>query len=71
MSEFSVSQERALELCKSFRDKHKVRLFSQCWGCLRFSKEVPDKMCFYKPPNNDGCRFIIEENNCLNTKSES
>jgi hypothetical protein len=54
----SVPLEKAIELCRQHRDKHKVRLFSQCWGCLKFSKEEPSKMCFYNPPENRGCKFI-------------
>ncbi len=52
-----IPMEKAVELCKMYRDKHKVRLFSQCWGCLKFSKE-PSKMCFYNPPENRGCKLI-------------
>ncbi len=58
MSESSIPTEIALNFCKSYREEHKVRVFSQCWGCLRFSKGEPQKMCFYKPPNNDGCKFV-------------
>ena len=61
-----IPLEKAFELCKLYRGKHKVRLLSQCWGCLRFSKEEPEKMCFYKPPDNNGCRFVnhlFEESN--------
>ncbi len=57
-SNLSIPLEKAYELCKAHRDKHGVRLFSQCWGCVRFSKEVPEKMCFYNPPNNDGCKIV-------------
>ncbi len=53
--EISIPLEHAAELCQQYRDKNKVKLFSQCWGCMRYSKGVPEKMCFYKPPNNDGC----------------
>ena len=35
----SIPLEKAIVLCREHRDKHKIRLFSQCWGCLRFSKE--------------------------------
>ncbi len=55
---FSVDQ--AYKLCQAYREKHKVRLFTQCWGCVKFSKENPEKMCFYKPPNNAGCKFVNE-----------
>ena len=57
-SELSISLDKAFELCKAHREKNGVRLFSQCWGCVRYSKEVPEKMCFYKPPNNDGWKFV-------------
>jgi len=56
----SIPLEKAVELCREYRDKQKVRLFSQCWGCLRFSKEEPGKMCFHNPPENRGCKFINE-----------
>jgi hypothetical protein len=59
-SSISIPLEKAVELCKAHRDKHGVRMFSQCWGCVRFSKGVPEKMCFYKPANNDGCKFVNE-----------
>jgi hypothetical protein len=64
--ELSIPLDKAFELCRSHRAKNGVRLFSQCWGCARFSKETPEKMCFYKPPNNDGCKFVnrlFEESN--------
>ena len=54
----SIPLEKALELCKLHRQKHKVRIFSQCWGCMRYSKEEPSKMCFYDPPENRGCRLV-------------
>ena len=57
-SELSIPLDKAFELCKAHREKKGVRLFSQCWGCVRYSKEVPEKMCFYKPPTNDGCKYV-------------
>jgi hypothetical protein len=56
--EISIPLERAAELCKAQRDKHSARMLSQCWGCVKYSKGVPEKMCFYKPPDNDGCEKI-------------
>ena len=53
-----ISLEEAFKLCKKYRDEHKVRLFSQCWGCLKYSKEESTKMCFYNPPDNHGCKFV-------------
>ena len=57
-SEIVLSSTKAFELCKLHREKNGVRMFSQCWGCVRFSKDDPEKMCFYKPPNNDGCKHV-------------
>ncbi len=51
--------ETAIELCREYRDKHRVRLFSQCWGCIKFSKE-PTKMCFSNTLENRGCKFVNE-----------
>ena len=57
-SEPIIPFEKAQELCKTHRAKKGVKMFSQCWGCVRFSKENPEKMCFYKPPNNTGCKIV-------------
>lgn len=57
-SGLSLSLDQAYKLCQEYREKHKVRLFTQCWGCVKYSKEIPEKMCFYKPPDNSGCRFV-------------
>jgi hypothetical protein len=56
----SLSLEQAHKLCQAYTEKHKVRLFSQCWGCLKYSRDNPEKMCFYDPPDNNGCRFVNE-----------
>ena len=57
----SIPFEKAFELCKLHKQKHKVRFLSQCWGCLKYSKEEPTKMCFYNekdPEENRGCKFV-------------
>ncbi len=55
-----ILTERALDLCKRYCEEHGVRAFSQCWGCLRFSKGEPVKMCFAGQPGNVGCKFVNE-----------
>jgi len=57
-SDISLSIQEAYKLCQVHREKHKPRLFSQCWGCVKYSKENPERMCLYKPPTNDGCQFV-------------
>lgn len=59
-SEISIPLLRAAELCKAYRDKHGAHLFTQCWGCVKYSKGDPEKMCFYNPPTNDGCKKVNE-----------
>lgn len=54
----NISIETAERLCEEFRRERKIRLFSQCWGCLKYSDGEPSKMCFYHPPNHRGCRFV-------------
>ena len=54
----AIPEDVALEICKKIRLEKPVRLFSQCWGCVKYSKEDPVKMCFYDPPNNRGCHKI-------------
>ena len=53
-----IQEDVAFKLCKEIRQEKPVRLFSQCWGCIKYSKEDPTKMCFYDPPTNPGCNKI-------------
>ncbi len=65
-SYISLTVEKAYEMCKAHREKHGVKIFSQCWGCVKYSKDAPEKMCFYKPPDNNACRYVnkqFEESN--------
>lgn len=57
-SDIRIPLDKAFELCRAHRDMKGVRLFSQCWGCVKYSKEDPEKMCFYNPPIHDGCKFV-------------
>ena len=56
-----IPEDVALKLCKEIRQDKSVKLFSQCWGCLKYSKEDPTKMCFYDPPKNRGCNKINKQ----------
>ena len=53
-----IPEDVALKLCKEILKEKSVKLFSQCWGCLKFSKKDHTKMCFYDPPKNRGCNKI-------------
>ena len=57
-SEKIIPQDEAIKLCSEIRNEKGVRLFSQCWGCLRFSKGDLMKMCFSSRPDNRGCSLV-------------
>lgn len=41
----SVPQPLASQLCRQAQDNQIIKVFTQCWGCVRFSKGDPAKMC--------------------------
>jgi hypothetical protein len=53
-----IPTEKSLGLCRKYCVKHGVSTFSQCWGCLKFSKGDVTKMCFAGQPGNRGCKFV-------------
>jgi len=53
-----IPKDEAAKLCSEIRNEKGVRLFSQCWGCLRFSKGDAAKMCFSSKPDNRGCGLV-------------
>jgi len=55
----SIHREKALNICEEIRKEKGVKLFSQCWGCVKFSKNDPDKMCF-SGADNRGCKLVNE-----------
>ena len=57
-SDGAIPEDMALKICKKIRQEKPVRLFSQCRGCIKYSKEDAKKMCFYDPPKNCGCKKI-------------
>ena len=50
--------ETAKELCQEYRDTHGVEKFTQCWGCLKYSRQDPEKMCFHNGEDNRGCPMV-------------
>lgn len=53
-----IPRETAIRLCNEIREKKERRLFSQCWGCVKFSKGSFDKMCAAGKPDNRGCSLV-------------
>ena len=53
-----IPEETARALCREIRQAGAKKLFTQCWGCVRATKGVEDKMCFHKPPDFRGCGLV-------------
>jgi rRNA maturation endonuclease Nob1 len=56
----AIPREVALRLCEEIRKEKARKWFSQCWGCVRFTKNDPTKMCFSGQPDNRGCHHVNE-----------
>jgi hypothetical protein len=54
----AIPEDVALQLCSEIRNEKKVKLFTQCWGCVKFSKGDPAKMCFSSQPGNRDCSIV-------------
>lgn len=65
-NEKDIPQDIALRICAEVRDQQRIKLFTQCWGCMKFSKGDPSKMCFHDPPRNRGCPRINREFDRMN-----
>ena len=57
-----IPDEIALRLCAEIREANRRKRLSlaamQCWGCVRFSRGNPAKMCLGSKPGNRGCKLI-------------
>jgi hypothetical protein len=57
-----LSKETALQLCAEIRQQYGGKWYTfagwQCWGCVRFSKGDPDKMCLSSQPDYRGCNLV-------------
>jgi hypothetical protein len=62
----AIPEDAALQICTEIREKKKIKLFTQCWGCVKFSKGNPEKMCFNSKPDNRGCGLINKRYDELN-----
>ncbi len=58
----SIPRETAERLCTEIRAENQRRRLSpaamQCWGCVKFSKGDPAKMCFSNKEGNLGCNLV-------------
>ena len=54
----AIPKDAALRLCDEIRKEKGGKWFSQCWGCLKFSKGDPPKMCVSSRPDYRGCNLV-------------
>lgn len=40
-----LPSDLALRLCREVQDRQLIKIFTQCWGCVTFSKGDLAKMC--------------------------
>ena len=57
-----IPGEVAFQLCAEIRQEKRGRWYTfaglQCWGCSRFSKGDPEKMCVSNRPGYRGCNLV-------------
>ena len=57
-----IPREIALRLCKEICEENarkKIKFLGlQCWGCLKFGKGDPEKMCLSNGADYNGCQMI-------------
>lgn len=61
MPQSAIPREVAIEICERIKGEKGRRVFSQCWGCLRFSKGDFSKMCAGSRPDFRGCALVNRE----------
>jgi hypothetical protein len=58
----AIPQAEALRLCAEIRAANRHKRLSlasaQCWGCIKFSRGDPAKMCLSSKPGNRGCSLV-------------
>jgi hypothetical protein len=64
-SETPIPKDEAVKICSEIRKENGIKLFSQCWGCMRFSKGDPEKMCVSSKPDNRGCGLVNKQYDSL------
>ena len=58
----AIPKEVAWQLCAEIRQENRGKWYTfaalQCWGCMKFSKGDPAKMCLSSKPGYSGCNLI-------------
>ncbi len=58
----AIPKDVALQLCDEIRDENRGKRYTfaglMCWGCTRFAKGDPAKMCVAGRPDYRGCILV-------------
>lgn len=56
----AIPKDVAFQICEEIRKEKADKWFTQCWGCVRFSKGDPNKMCLNSSPGYRGRNLVNE-----------
>jgi hypothetical protein len=55
----AIPRDVAMRLCAEIREEYRGKWYTfnglWCLGCVAASKGDPTKMCWYRPPDHQGC----------------
>ena len=58
----AIPRDVALLLCAAIRQESRGKWYTfaglQCWGCMKFSKGNPAKMCLSRREGHRGCNLV-------------
>ena len=58
----AIRREVALLICATIRQENQGKWYTfaglQCWGCMKFSKGDPAKMCISSREGYRGCKLV-------------
>ena len=58
----AIPKDVAWRICVQIREQNRNKWYSparwQCWGCVKFSKGVQEKMCLSSKPGYRGCNLV-------------
>lgn len=61
-AEGAIPRDVALQLCADIRQENRNKWYSfsrwQCWGCFKFSRGDPEKICLSGKPGYRGCYLV-------------
>ncbi len=58
----AIPKDAAWQLCNEIRAENRGKWYRfawwQCWGCTKFTKGNPDRMCFSNREGYRGCYLV-------------